>query len=565
MKVLVLDAFASAALATIQALGRQGIELHALGPATSLSFKSRYLTKRLEYPTDFESSQMLEWLSDLDNIENYQLIIPTTEISLRLIQRCNDDDLFRKKCILPSQASVDIALDKMETWRVARRLDIPVPESTLVHAESDSDAENYPLVLKPLKSQVQHEGKLTYVAPCVAKSSYEKNEYLSKWIKYTTIQQQEYVPGHGVGIECLYVNGRMRWSFAHQRIHEFPLTGGASSYRRSISCPPGLLDCARKLLDSLNWHGVAMVEFRVADDGQFRLLEINPRLWGSLPLAINAGVNFPLALFQLALSQEVPVQPLYKTNIYMRNFRSDVYWMVENFRADHTDPMLLTRGKLKSITEWMRPLIGRESWDHFDWRDIRPISAQVLATLSRLFNGICSRLIDYYKVTEMYVRHNRNLWHIRQSQHSQKKLMFVCYGNICRSPLAEAVAKPQLDNWDITSTGLFEKSNRATPERIVELAREFGVDLNDHRSRSVTSEMITSANIIVIMDSKNYDEILSRFPLATRKILFLGMMINHFRGHTIPDPFNLCDSGVRKSSRQVIEGVNRLVRLLETK
>ena len=48
MKVLVLDAFASAALATIQALGRQGIELHALGPAKSLSFKSRYLAKRIE-------------------------------------------------------------------------------------------------------------------------------------------------------------------------------------------------------------------------------------------------------------------------------------------------------------------------------------------------------------------------------------------------------------------------------------------------------------------------------------------------------------------------------------
>jgi len=564
MKVLVLDAFASAALATIQALGRQGIELHALGPATSLSFNSRYLNKRVEYPTGLDPLQMLQWLRDLDNCEDYQLIIPTTEISLRLIQRCNDDELLRKKCILPCQASVDIALDKMETWRVARHLDIPVPKSTLVNAESDSDAGNYPLVLKPLKSQVQHEGKLIYVSPCVAKNSYEKSKYLSKWIKYTTIQQQEYVPGHGVGIECLYINGSMRWSFAHQRIHELPLTGGASSYRRSIACPPELLGCARKLLDSLNWHGVAMVEFRVAEDEQFKLLEINPRLWGSLPLAINAGVNFPLALYQIALSQEVPAQPSYKTNFYMRNLGSDVDWMVENLRADHTDPMLLTRGKLKSILEWTRPLSGREGWDHFDWKDLRPISAQISTTSRRLFNGIWSRLIDYCRYTEMYVRHNRNLWHIRQNRHSLKKLMFVCYGNICRSPLAEAVAKQRLDNWEVTSTGLYEKSNRETPERIVKIAREFGVDLNDHRSRSVTSEMIDSADIVVIMDPSNYDETLSRFPLATHKILFLGMMINHFRGHTIPDPFDLCDSGVRKSNRQVIGGVNRLVRLLGT-
>ncbi len=76
--------------------------------------------------------------------------------------------------------------------------------------------------------------------------------------------------------------------------------------------------------------------------------------------------------------------------------------------------------------------------------------------------------------------------------------------------------------------------------------------------------MINTADIIVIMDPDNYDEVLTRFPQATRKILFLGMMINQFRGHTIPDPFNLSDSQVRNSNRQVVEGVNRLVRLLES-
>src|SRR6185312_9651469 len=75
----------------------------------------------------------------------------------------------------------------------------------------------------------------------------------------------------------------------HERIHALPVTGGASTYRRSIEPPEALLRATDTLLSHLRWHGVAMVEFKVAPDGDFRLMEINPRLWGSLPLAVAAG------------------------------------------------------------------------------------------------------------------------------------------------------------------------------------------------------------------------------------------------------------------------------------
>ena len=133
------------------------------------------------------------------------------------------------------------------------------------------------------------------------------------------------------------------WHFAHERVHEYPLTGGASSYRRSITPPAAMLHDAEKLLTALNWHGVAMVEFKMDAKGQYWLMEINPRLWGSLALSIDAGVDFPLGLLQIARGNEPAPQPKYKVPYYTRDLRTDVDWLKSNLRADHQDPLLHTR------------------------------------------------------------------------------------------------------------------------------------------------------------------------------------------------------------------------------
>ncbi len=99
-------------------------------------------------------------------------------------------------------------------------------------------------------------------------------------------------------------SGRKIWHFAHERVHEYPLTGGASSYRRSINPPAAMLQDAEKLLTALNWHGVAMVEFKIDAKGQHWLMEINPRLWGSLALSLDAGVDFPLGLLKIARGEQ---------------------------------------------------------------------------------------------------------------------------------------------------------------------------------------------------------------------------------------------------------------------
>jgi predicted ATP-grasp superfamily ATP-dependent carboligase len=108
---------------------------------------------------------------------------------------------------------------------------------------------------------------------------------------------QERVDGDGWGVSCLYWHGQRIASFTHRRLQEKVTTGGTSTLR--ISAVNADLEAdAHRLLGALNWHGLAMLEFKYdAETGQRHFIEINPRLWGSIDLALSAGVNFPWLLY----------------------------------------------------------------------------------------------------------------------------------------------------------------------------------------------------------------------------------------------------------------------------
>jgi hypothetical protein len=113
---------------------------------------------------------------------------------------------------------------------------------------------------------------------------------------YRKVLVQSYVPGMGSGAFFLRWDGRVIAEFMHRRIHEVPYTGGISSYRESCSDPLIRSDALRKL-EQLNWNGVAMMEYRVEPaTNRFHFIEMNPRLWGSIHLALYSGVDFPRLL-----------------------------------------------------------------------------------------------------------------------------------------------------------------------------------------------------------------------------------------------------------------------------
>ena len=113
---------------------------------------------------------------------------------------------------------------------------------------------------------------------------------------------QERIQGDGWGVSCLYWEGQRLASFTHRRLREKTASGGTSTLRVSQH-QPQLEELAHRLLDAMNWHGLAMVEFKYdAARRQPWFIEVNPRLWGSIHLAVASGVDFP-ALLYIAATQ----------------------------------------------------------------------------------------------------------------------------------------------------------------------------------------------------------------------------------------------------------------------
>jgi hypothetical protein len=161
-----------------------------------------------------------------------------------------------------------------------------------------------------------------------------------------------------------------------------PVTGGASSLRESVAIDPVLLDHATRLLAELAWTGLAMVEFRSTSAGP-ELMEINGRVWGSLPLAVRAGMDFPARLADLLLDGPPPAStPLateYRVGVRARNLRLEVSWIgaVATGRRRHPElPWPSRAGAAAAALSLLDPRIGD---DLLVRDDIGPGLAQLAA------------------------------------------------------------------------------------------------------------------------------------------------------------------------------------------
>lgn len=168
---------------------------------------------------------------------------------------------------------------------------------------------------------------------------------------------QERVSGEGWGVSCLYWQGRRIASFTHRRLREKTATGGTSTMRVSAS-QPQLEAYAHCLLDAMNWHGLAMVEFKydpATNQGWF--IEVNPRLWGSIHLAVTAGVDFPALLYWAATAgleaAQQRVRP-YRQGVVARWYLGDAIVAAEHLRRGRLWPALqaLWPGGADTLDDW---------------------------------------------------------------------------------------------------------------------------------------------------------------------------------------------------------------------
>lgn len=558
MTVLVLDGHSRAALETLQSLGRAGVQVDLAAEAQDcLAIHSRYVSCRLQQPSQECAAEFEAWLREQDKIRNYVLIVPATETSLMGLRRLSENDPLRHKAVIPADKALDIALDKEKTWQLAHQLGVPAPSGFLISSVSEiGEAQQFPVVLKPTRSKVMVDGALRTLAVAVVKNEAERQQQLRRWLPLTPVQQQQYVSGRGIGVEFLFNRGKKIWHFAHERVHEYPLTGGASSYRRSIDPPVAMLHDAEKLLTALDWHGVAMVEFKIDVKGQYWLMEINPRLWGSLALSIDAGVDFPLGLLQIARGVEPSSQPKYRVPYYTRDLHTDVDWLKCNLRANQQDPLLHIRPRAFSFLELLRPLSGRESWDHFDWRDLGITRRALALAVTDQVRPVYRKLKDW-QIKRRLLQSHRSLLRRLKATGGPGKIIFLCYGNICRSPLAASLAEQRLNSLRIDSAGFHEQVGRSCPQKILRIGTSLGIDLSNHRSARVTREQLANADLVIAMDLENLNCLRQEFPEIVDRTTLLGLFGTP-ETLAIADPYLADEAATNRICEQVRVGIEGL-------
>jgi predicted ATP-grasp superfamily ATP-dependent carboligase len=320
MNVLVLDGDQRAALAITRSLGRRGMSV-IVGEqhADSLAAASRYCAHRITYPSPYREpdafDRFIERLVVRDRID---VLMPVTDVTTYAIAKNQDVLRAHTSMTVPPFDAFERVTDKGALLERAGKCGIAIPETHYVDGVASlraiQDQIAFPAVVKSTRSRIPTpDGWLGCGVHYVSNRSelqalYQQTGCLASYPSLI----QERIVGRGIGVFVLCERGRVLTTFQHARLRECPPSGGVSVLSESRAVDSELRAQARRLLEPLGWHGVAMLEYKQNQQtGTPVLMEVNGRFWGSLQLAIDAGVDFPYLSCQLALGDRLELPVVY--------------------------------------------------------------------------------------------------------------------------------------------------------------------------------------------------------------------------------------------------------------
>jgi predicted ATP-grasp superfamily ATP-dependent carboligase len=301
--VFVTDGSYPNGLAAIRALGKAGFrvtvgERAGIAAPAVVGFWSRHCAERFLYPDPRAGeTATVDALERHFSQRRYAAAVPVglemTDLFVRHRQR------LAVPTMLPAADRFAVAADKRRTFDHAAGAGIPVPKTLPARRWTEIA---FPVVFKHARS-----------GAAVVRTQEEAAGYAHALdARIDEFIVQEFVEGrNGFGYFALFDRGRETGYFMHERLVQYPRDGGPSVVARAIR-DARLHALGKRLLESLDWHGPAMVEFKRSDrDGEFYLMEINPKLWGSLDLAIAAGCNFPVWIVRALVDGSSPKNGTY--------------------------------------------------------------------------------------------------------------------------------------------------------------------------------------------------------------------------------------------------------------
>lgn len=317
-RALVLDGRTLSSLAVARSLGEKGYSITSAETfSPNVTSLSKYVDRSISYPSADDSPEAFRHaiLSELQQ-RDYDVLVPTRDATTQLVSEYRESFGEVTNVYVAPPDVLESFLDKGETIKLAREAGIATPE-TYFPEETDiseiAEQAEYPVLIRPRRSS----GSRGITRAKSAAELREEFENVSR--EYGTPMIQEFVEKSGYTTACVLLDKQQNdvASFSYERVKEYPTSGGPTVVGVSTDDAQAK-DNAQKLLREGSWHGVAEVEYIVDQDGTPRLLEVNPRFWMPVHLAIYSGVDFPHLLAQAAQGGHVHHQGSYTTGITYR-------------------------------------------------------------------------------------------------------------------------------------------------------------------------------------------------------------------------------------------------------
>ena len=383
--ILILDGSCKQALTSARSLGRTGLRV-AIGESAGQyrfgleppAFRSRYCARSVALP-DYvgDPAPYVEAVIAFVRDHRVGVVLPTGDESVVELAP------YRKRfaelgcaLVVASDAALEIANDKSRTLAVAAQLGIDYPKSVQVTGVEDLRAAaaqfGYPFVVKPTVSWTGEAADR--VNPVEVIDEAEAMEAITRFLA-TGCQAlaQQWASGRREGVTLLMADGEVLavcGAIAHRTT---PLLGGVSVMRESISVPDDILNASVSLAKAIGLDGPAEIEWRRDTSGRPLLMEINPRLAGTLENANKSGVDFPMLIWKWATGR--PIEPVlsYRTGVRTRWLSGDLRWLRKNLRhAGRPDTVSPPRAIWTFLWEFART----RHYDYIDRGDMRPALAE---------------------------------------------------------------------------------------------------------------------------------------------------------------------------------------------
>ena len=395
MHALLLDANLKQVVAAARFLGRAGLTVGVAECRTATgdkmsppAFWSRWPVAGSLLP-QFDDDPDAYALGVLELVKDWQpeVVVPSSDQSLASLRPWRSIIEGHSSLAMASETALSIAVDKEKTLELAAEVGIPCPRTVVVGDVAEVRAAmaetGYPAVVKPTSSWLREHGGDRFVPVTVVNEREALSAVEALQSLGITALVQEWSGGRREAVSLFRAHGQVVAEFAQFAPRTTPVMGGASVVRQSIPMPEDLRAAALSLVDAMDLDGYSEVEFRRDSEDRPLIMEVNPRLSGSVELALRCGIDFSTMLWQWASGRRVEGAKAYKTGVRLRWLTGDGKWLRETLRnPGRPDTLSAPRALCTFFGDFAR----RSAYDHIDRHDMLPAVVELGRIASKLGN-----------------------------------------------------------------------------------------------------------------------------------------------------------------------------------